>query len=658
MKGSPTRVLAVVVCLLRVAAAAPRQTEIELTRLDDFEDASPWLKGDPNTDLEQKDAAVTTSKEFVKEGQQSLAFMVRVNWTQRPNEKYAKGWPMVRRKFKEAQDWSAYDYVYFWLYAKTECDLLQSPVLRIGFPDVETKALRTWYTIPGIKPNQWQEVAVPLTLQADWKRVVGVSFYVAEAWYRDGDAIDFFIDDMRLAKRLVPAISVCSMTSRTFPRGQGVGVRMRIEGPHEGANLRFRITDLSAKEQFASSRRLTDKEQHLVFRTKGLPPGGHYGLVELLDSAGRVVDSRRNYFRSRQPGKRSYLKLITFYTKPVMACQADVLRVLNDSAYAGVAIPLLGSYDTDPVPGYDSLKPQIEMIREALTIDPWPWVVLNRILGAPADGSGHAHGRAKNVEYFTRIRGMDLDNETGARGDMMQLWRYAVRMAREWRSPGIMIDLEAYNHYRAYSVPHMAKERDESIDTVIAKCEKLGADLGRIIQEEYPTCIVWSLFSRLERSTMLPGRDEPLHTTPSYITLGLLKYAKENDVPLKYVCGGETTPGYCNKSVEILKRKIAARDCDVAPFLEQFPDRFSLAGTISPFHDYSIATSFIQKGYDGSSFKTIGDFEPMFRTLFDAYDWVWIYASSAAKTMPYRPENSRLYSDVLRAALESSVGGR
>ena len=99
---------------------------IEFTKLDDFEDASPWLKGDPNTDLEQKDAAVTTSSEFVKEGKQSLAFLIRVNWTKRPNEKYAKGWPMMRREFEAPRDWSGYDYVYFWLYPKTECHLQQS----------------------------------------------------------------------------------------------------------------------------------------------------------------------------------------------------------------------------------------------------------------------------------------------------------------------------------------------------------------------------------------------------------------------------------------------------------------------------------------------------------------------------------------------------
>ena len=155
----------------------------------------------------------------------------------------------------------------------------------------------------------------------------------------------------------------------------------------------------------------------------------------------------------------------------------------------------------------------------------------------------------------------------------------------------------------------------------------------------------------------MPGREAPVLTTPSYITLGLLKYAKAHNVPLRYICGGETTPGYCNRDVAALKRKIAARDGDVASFLEQFPDRLLLGGTISPFHDMSVVKkdSFIERGYANSGFESIEDFEPMFRTLFDAYDYMWVYASSAAKTLPYDPGHSRRYSRVLGAALAASA---
>ncbi|NOZ20620.1 MAG: hypothetical protein GXP25_05975 [Planctomycetes bacterium] len=636
------------------ASFADAKKGIVFTPLDGFEDASPWIKGDPKTDLEQKDATVATNTEFVKEGKQSLAFIIRVNWTKRPNEKYAKGWPMMRRVFDKPQDWSAYDYVYFWLYPKANTHFQRPRALGVGFPSADGKKLE-WYFIPGMEPNKWQEVAVPLTLVKDRSKVIGISFYVAEGWYEDGDKLDFYIDDMRLARRTIPIFASCSVTSRIFPRGTAVGVHVKVEGPIEGTHVRCRITDAQSKEEFAFTENLAAKDRGFTFATNGLPPGGHYALVDLLDAEGKIVDSRKQYFRSLRPGKRSYLKLITFYTASQLKDDIEGLGVLNDSAYAGVAIPILKSYDTDPVPEYDVLKPKLDKVRQVLKIDPWPWVAFNRMIGAPVDRRGHANSHAKDINYFRAIKALDLDNEAGARADFLKIWRHAVRAAREWKSPGVMIDLEAYNDYRTYNTAWVAKERGETIEETIRKCEQLGADLAKIIADEYPQCIVWSLFSRLEKSYVVSGYREKIYTTPSYITLGLLKYAKANNIPLKYLCGGETTPGYCNKSVAILKEKIAKRDVDVAPFLERFPDRFFLAGTISPFHDYSIAKNFIQKGYKDSDFKTIGDFEPMFKALFDAYDWVWVYASSAARTEPYNPVNNKMYSEVLLRALAESA---
>lgn len=558
---------------------------------------------------------------------------------------------MMRRTFPEPQDWSTYDYVDFWLYPKTNLSLKQSTVLRVGFPWKDMKVRQPWHTIEPVEPNRWQRVRVPLVAEADWSHVTGVSFYVAEGWYQDGDAVDFFVDDMRLVRRTEPEITSCSATARSFPRGEALGVKLKIAGPPQAAQVRCRIPGTPL--EFTQS--IAEKEIGLVFPTKDLAAGGHEAVVELIDPSGKVLDSRKQYFRSLQPGKRSYLKLITFYTGTIAQATEEKFRVLNDSAYAGVAIPLSGSYDTAPVPPFESLEPQAAMLRRVLKIDPWPWVTMNRFVGPRPDGGGHSSAPAGARDYFGRVNGLDLDGKAGNRADMLTLWRYAVRLARQWHSPGIMIDLEAYNNYRAYNTAWVAETRCESIDATIAGCKKVGEDLAKTIQEEYPECIVWSLFSRLEKSIRVPGREGEILTTPSYITLGLLEYARANNVPLKYICGGETTPGYCNRSVEALTQKIADRDRDVAGYLEQFPDRLFLGGTISPFHDYAIATSFIQSGYRGSSLRTIEDFEPMFKTLFDAYDYVWIYASSAAKTLPYDPEHSRRYSGVLRKALDASA---
>jgi hypothetical protein len=207
-----------------------------------------------------------------------------------------------------------------------------------------------------------------------------------------------------------------------------------------------------------------------------------------------------------------------------------------------------------------------------------------------------------------------------------------------------------------YHVRYLAECRGETPDAVIGKCRKLGEDMARIVAEEYPHCIVWSLFTRLERSEPLkPGSPRRVLATPSYIFLGLLEYARTHNVPLKLLCGGETLPGYCNRSVDSLLGKIARRDRLMRCRLEKYPNRLMLAGTISPFHDWNLVDAWLRRGYAKSPFRTLDDFHPLFRRLFDAYDWVWIYASSAAKALPYSPANNARYSAALRRALDAAA---
>jgi len=90
--------------MLAAPGALAQEQEFTYALLDHFEDTSPWVKGDPNTDLTQKDTAVAPNTEFLRQGAQSLAFMIQVNWTPREGEKYPKGWPMIGRDFDPPQD--------------------------------------------------------------------------------------------------------------------------------------------------------------------------------------------------------------------------------------------------------------------------------------------------------------------------------------------------------------------------------------------------------------------------------------------------------------------------------------------------------------------------------------------------------------------------
>lgn len=646
------------VVLAAILAATACADDYEYAPLDDFEDVSAWVKGDPNTDLEQRDSAVMPSREIVHEGEQSLAFVIHVNWTPRAGEQYPRGWPMMSRDLDPPQDWSAWDRVFFWLYTETDDPLPQDRVLRVGFfTEGEEARGGPWYTIPGIEPGKWQRISVPLEPDRDWTRVNRISFYVAEGWYRDGDRVTFYVDDMQLARRIRPLLLSAGISARTVDR-RSLAVDVQLEGRPDPERHSIRVTLLSpVGDPEGSFRwRLATPAAHFDWRPEDLQPGGHRARIELLEGDA-VLDSREQYFRSLRPGRRTYLSLISFYSSGQWNSEdLSGLTVLNDSAYAGVALPFWGAYHTDPVEDWEDLLPKLRAVRDLLEIDPWPWVFSNRFIGSPEDARGHAGRNAPDPTYFERIPILDLDNETGARADMMKMWRLAVRAARYWRSPGIVLDLEAYNNYPSYHIKYTAERRGESYADVIRKVEAVGEDLARIIEEEYPQCIVWTLFTRLEVADTLPGVEGVVHPVPGHISLGFLKYAQAHRLPCRLLCGGETTPGYYNPNPEALRRRIAERDRAMAPYLERFPDHLFLAGTISPYHDLSINTSFMAaKEGEERSLRTLDDFAPMFEVLFTAYDWNWIYASSAAKTMPYDPAHNAMYSAVLDAALSAAA---
>lgn len=645
---------ALVIC---IAASAD---DFEYTPFDDFEDCSPWVKGDPNTDLTQKEVAIAPSTEIVHEGEQSLAFMIRVDWTPKEGEQYAKGWPMMTRTLDPPLDWRDYDRVFFWLYTRTEDELPRDRVLRVGFfPESEEAKGGEWYTIPGIEPNTWQRISVPLEPHRDWGRVNRISFYVAEQWYQDGDRVDFFIDDMQLARRLAPVFLSASAASRV-PDRTTLTVDVSVEGKPDPLTHSVQCTVLGPDGGEEARGRWRLKAQHEVFTMplEGVPAGGHHARIQLLGEGGEALDGREQYFRSLEPGERSYLQLITFYSSTAWRGESlEPIAVLNDSAYAGVAFPFWGGYHTDPVGEWEDFLPKLDEARALLEIDPWPWVFINRFIGAPEDGSGHAGRNAPDPEYFMRIPIIDLDNETGARADLMRMFRLAIRAAKYWGSPGIVVDLEAYNNYRSYNVQYTAERRGESYAETIRKCEQVGEEIARIVEEEYPECIIWTLFSRLEVIQEIPGYEGTVHPVPGHISLGFLRYAKERGLPCRYLCGGETTPGYYNPNPAALRAKIVERDRLMAPYLEQFPEHLFLAGTISPYHDFSINTGFMKdRPGEDPEIRDLDDHLPMFETLFTAYGWNWIYASSAAKTLPYDPAHNAMYAEVLEQALRAAAG--
>ena len=149
-----------------------------------------------------------------------------------------------------------------------------------------------------------------------------------------------------------------------------------------------------------------------------------------------------------------------------------------------------------------------------------------------------------------------------------------------------------------------------------------------------------------------------MHRSVAYIVEGLLDRSVERDIPLTVVDGGEIAVGYYNPSPEALRKRILRRAEVVRPLLEKYRGRYVLAGTIAPYADASKITGWLERrAGDNQPYKTLADFEPLFRILFSTYRFVWIYAASAAKFFPFRPDSAREYHPQIERFLRK-FGGR
>src|SRR5229473_2736277 len=138
-----------------------------------------------------------------------------------------------------------------------------------------------------------------------------------------------------------------------------------------------------------------------------------------------------------------------------MAKQMDTQKMaqFDRSPYDGLAVSFLGAYDTSPVPSLAAMQAQAASWKKSTSKDIWPWVYLNRMIGAN-DAEGNTLTKAP---YFQRFRGLDLEGKAGAQNDFLENWRNALRLARETGVPGIVCDLEFYNNYKAYDIAELAR---------------------------------------------------------------------------------------------------------------------------------------------------------------------------------------------------------
>ena len=345
-----------------------------------------------------------------------------------------------------------------------------------------------------------------------------------------------------------------------------------------------------------------------------------------------------------------YLLLVSFYSGEIEKFDSKKIDASNDTPYTGIAVPLLNAYSSSLLEE-DNLKNTAIKIKKATNKHIWPWIFFNRVVGYKKDE--RSASIAGNQEYFRKIKGLDIYNESGAMSDFLLIWKLALRTAKDLGSPGIVIDPETYNNYKYGRVRNLASAIMKSEEEVKERLQQVGKILADITAAEYPEAILWFLYTGLgDTSGAWKNSVQFQYPTIKYIIEGLLEAGKDRKADFKIVSGGELSLGYCYETLLDMRLRVASRQVKFGDALSRF-NNLALGGTIAPWKDASLKNgSYFTRNVCGSSkMQNLDDFQPLFRHLFKSYQFVWIYGAAGAGYDPYSAEDSASYNSALRQAL-------
>jgi hypothetical protein len=338
-----------------------------------------------------------------------------------------------------------------------------------------------------------------------------------------------------------------------------------------------------------------------------------------------------NATASARMGDR-YLLLVN----TAMAKQMDAKKLaqFNRSPYDGLAVSFSDAYDASPVPSAGAMRAQIRGWKKSTAKDIWPWVYLNRMIGA-----NNKEGNAlSKVPYFQRFQGLDLDGKAGAQKDFLENWKNALRLAKETSVPGIVCDLEFYNNYQAYDLSELARMTSMPRQEVLDALRRLGRNMADAAEEEYPRATLWFLFTGFTRTDYRVIDGQPYYLAATYIVEGLLDEIQSRRFPLHVLAGGEVGLGYCHASVDDLRHAIEKRANVFAPLLKKFSGILELAGTMTLWSERSEKRNWVTQGACGSSSAgTVEDLIPYMDLLFRSYRYNWIYGSPNGGYLAFDP---------------------
>lgn len=185
-----------------------REGNLERLVLDDGTDAdaAQWRPAE---------AQVSISTKQARRGPTSLQFRVEVDWNA-GEPQYPIGWPRVFRAFPEAvRDWSGWDYLEFSLYVESSRDKLPAIPMGLGLYGAGSRADYS-RSLTELQLGKWTDYRLPLADLPGLNPRSGIQFHISESYYRHGDKLDFWIDNISLVRYVEPTLAASRLAEQAI----------------------------------------------------------------------------------------------------------------------------------------------------------------------------------------------------------------------------------------------------------------------------------------------------------------------------------------------------------------------------------------------------------------------------------------------------------
>ncbi len=269
------------------------EANIERLVLDDMEDVSDWYNGSPD------ETALSASPAHARQGK-SLKFANVVDHA-KGEPKYPVGWPRTGKDLARAKmtDWSGYDFFECWIYAQTSRAALPAAPLSVGFYHSGPRR-STSLALNQVRKDAWVRIVVPVAELSDPKDVQRVQFSISESSYRHGDRVDFFIDEMALARYADPAIAELTVERRLlFSGDRTVAAEFKLVGRRglDEAKVEFEVGSGDAAPAARAGAKAARQGEIEATVERPLPLGTCWGRLSLRDPQGKLIDRKQVEFR-------------------------------------------------------------------------------------------------------------------------------------------------------------------------------------------------------------------------------------------------------------------------------------------------------------------------------------------------------------------------